>query len=245
LRGRRGILTPCCFARVSRPNAKAAQKAAHGARGASGEVGAHGGHEVRGRRDGRGAGWTRPRAHGATWGFPGPVARDQRAGVLGGRGSSLTRTHARGPTERLAGAIKFVSYGCHPCHRNRNLLLRTGESVGHALHGAAACHVSPKPDLPGRSRLVSVPVTAGTRFATMILSQEELRAPCRRAIKLAELAVKPGLDREAGLRECVGRGVDRGPAEERWQASHETQTAPSACASPTAPASATCSASGG
>ena len=69
---------------------------------------------------GRRAGVARPRAHGATWGLAGPVARGQRVGVLGGHGSFLTRTHALGPTEELAEAIEFVSGGCHRCHRYRN-----------------------------------------------------------------------------------------------------------------------------
>lgn len=57
---------------------------------------------------------------GNVGGLPGRVARGQRAGCLGGHGSSLTRTHALGPTEELAGAIEFVSGKCHRCHRYRN-----------------------------------------------------------------------------------------------------------------------------
>jgi hypothetical protein len=130
--GRRGIRTPCCFQRVSRPEAKAAQKAAHGAEGAGGEEGAEAATGRWGGGTGGRAGVARPRAHGATWRLPGPVARSQRAGVLGGHGSSLTRTHALGPTERLAEAIEFVSGGCHRCHRYRNLAMgsaTTGSSL--------------------------------------------------------------------------------------------------------------------
>jgi hypothetical protein len=122
LSGRRGIRTPCCFPRVSRGEVKAAQKAAHGAGGGGRRGGRGRGHGAWGRRDGRRTGWARPRAHGATWRLPGPVVRGQRAAVLGGHGSSLTRTHALGPTERLAEAIEFVSGGCHRCHRYQNCL---------------------------------------------------------------------------------------------------------------------------
>lgn len=79
-----------------------------------------GGTGPRGRWAGRRACRARPRARGATWGLPGRAARGQRTSALGGHGSSLTRTHALGPTERLAGTIKFVSGGCHRCHRYRN-----------------------------------------------------------------------------------------------------------------------------
>lgn len=125
--GRRGIRTPCSFPRVSRPKAKAAQKAAHGAGGAGGEVGARGGHGARDGgtgvgRAGRGRGHT-----GQRGGLPGRVARGQRAAVLGGYGSSLTRTHALGPTEELAGTIEFVSGGRHRCHRYRNLAEKLNE----------------------------------------------------------------------------------------------------------------------
>ncbi len=58
-------------------------------------------------------------AHGAIWRLPRRVARGQQAGVLGGHGSSLTRTHARGLTEELAGAIEFVSVGCHRYRRTQ------------------------------------------------------------------------------------------------------------------------------
>jgi hypothetical protein len=79
--GRRGIRTPCCFARVSRPEVKAAQKAAHGLGGAGGEVGAQGGHGARGRWDGRfGRAW---RGRG-TRGNVG-ASRAAGAGLSGGR----------------------------------------------------------------------------------------------------------------------------------------------------------------
>ena len=64
--GRRGIRTPCCFLRVSRPKAKAAQKAAHGAGGARGEAGANGGDGTGDGRACRGRGHT-----GQRGGFPG------------------------------------------------------------------------------------------------------------------------------------------------------------------------------
>ena len=78
------------------------------------------GHGARGRRDGCPAAWARPRAHRATWGLLGRVARGQRVDALGSHGSSLTRTHALGPTERLLGTIEFVSGARHRCHRYRN-----------------------------------------------------------------------------------------------------------------------------
>ena len=73
-------------------------------------------------RAGRGLGGTggsRPgEGHvGQCGGLPGRVARGQRTGALGDHGSSRTRTHALGPTERLAGTIKFIS---GRCHRYRN-----------------------------------------------------------------------------------------------------------------------------
>ncbi len=58
-------------------------------------------------------------ALGAAEGTQGNVEAS-RAGALGSHGSSLTRTHALGPTEELAGAIEFVSGARHRCHRYRN-----------------------------------------------------------------------------------------------------------------------------
>jgi hypothetical protein len=47
-----------------------------------------------------------------------------RAGPATRRGAATgppwRRKHALGPTEELAGAIEFVSGGCHRCHRHRN-----------------------------------------------------------------------------------------------------------------------------
>ena len=69
----------------------------------------------------RGSGRSRP-GEGRTGQRGGSRADGARPGAvaLGGHGSSLTRTHALGPTERLAGAIEFVSGRCHQCHRYRN-----------------------------------------------------------------------------------------------------------------------------
>ena len=99
---------------------KAAQKAAHGWRGAVGEAGALGGTGRGEDGTGFGAGWARPRAHGATWRLSGQAARGQQAGRARGHGASLAQAHALGPTKELPGAIEFVSGGCHRCHRYRN-----------------------------------------------------------------------------------------------------------------------------
>ena len=118
-------------------------------------MGARGGHGALGLWDGRRAGVARPKAHGATWGLPGRVARGQRAGVLSGHGSSLTRTHALGPTEELAGAIEFVSGTCHRCHRYRNRQTATSRDSD-----LRSCDVSclAKPVSPRRLNLVATKV---------------------------------------------------------------------------------------
>jgi len=98
---------------------EAAQKAAHGWRGAVCEAGTLGRHGGRGGWGGVWAGWARPRAHRATWRLRRLAARGQQAGWGRGHGSSLAQAHALGPTEELTEAIEFVSGGCHRCHRYR------------------------------------------------------------------------------------------------------------------------------
>ncbi len=96
---------------------EAAQKAAHGWRGAIGEAGAPG-------RMGRGRLEWSSGGLGAAEGTRGDVAAHGAggAGPAGGprrgHGSSLAQAHALGPTEELTEAIEFVSGGCH---RYRNL----------------------------------------------------------------------------------------------------------------------------
>ena len=73
-------------------------------------------------------------AHGATWGLAGRLARSPRAGVLGGHGFSLTRTHALGPTKQLAGTTEFVSGGWHR-YQNRPSVDRIIAAPGDCRQG--------------------------------------------------------------------------------------------------------------
>jgi hypothetical protein len=120
--GRRGIRTPCDSPRVSRGRERSGAES--GTRVA--RCDRRGGRAAAARGAGRpswGSGGL-----GAAEGTRGDVAahgrgraaRGWRAARGRGHGSSLAQAHALGPTEELAGAIEFVSGGCHRCHRYPN-----------------------------------------------------------------------------------------------------------------------------
>jgi hypothetical protein len=95
------------------------------------------------RRGEAGAGFVRAgrvRGHTGRRGGSG-AGRRGAGGQAGGKatGPPWRRKHALGPTEELAGAIEFVSGGCHRCHRYRNrqlgipLLTLRPTSAAHVL----------------------------------------------------------------------------------------------------------------